>query len=58
MSIFPTRILLATDGLEEATFAARTAVDFQEDQLRTARSSRLAHRTTSTNRARGSDVAQ
>ena len=27
MSIFPTRILLATDGSEEATFAARTAVD-------------------------------
>jgi nucleotide-binding universal stress UspA family protein len=27
MSIFPTKILLATDGSEEATFAARTAVD-------------------------------
>jgi nucleotide-binding universal stress UspA family protein len=27
MSIFPTRILLATDGSEEATLAARTAID-------------------------------
>jgi nucleotide-binding universal stress UspA family protein len=27
MSIFPTRILLATDGLEEATLAAQTAID-------------------------------
>lgn len=27
MSIFPTKILLATDGSEEATLAARTAVD-------------------------------
>src|SRR5215212_5335584 len=27
MSIFPTRILLATDGLEEATLAAETASD-------------------------------
>lgn len=27
MSIFPTKILLATDGSEEATFAARTALD-------------------------------
>ena len=27
MSIFPTRILLATDGLEEATLAAETAID-------------------------------
>ena len=27
MSIFPTRILLATDGSEEAEFAARTAAD-------------------------------
>lgn len=27
MSIFPTRILLATDGSEEASLAARTAVD-------------------------------
>lgn len=27
MSIFPTKILLATDGSEEATFAARSAVD-------------------------------
>ena len=27
MSIFPTKILLATDSSEEATFAARTALD-------------------------------
>ena len=27
MSIFPTRILLATDGSEEAGLAARTAAD-------------------------------
>lgn len=27
MSIFPTKILLATDGSEEATLAARTAID-------------------------------
>src|SRR5215213_9278812 len=27
MSIFPTRILLATDGLEEATLAAQAAID-------------------------------
>ena len=27
MSIFPTRILLATDGSEEATLAAQTAID-------------------------------
>jgi len=27
MSIFPTKILLATDGSKEATYAARTAVD-------------------------------
>ena len=27
MSIFPTKILLDTDGSEEATLAARTAVD-------------------------------
>ena len=27
MSIFPTKILLATDGSDEATLAARTAVD-------------------------------
>jgi len=27
MSIFPTRILLATDGSEEATLATRTAID-------------------------------
>jgi nucleotide-binding universal stress UspA family protein len=27
MSIFPTRILLATDGSEEATWAAQTAID-------------------------------
>ncbi len=30
MSIFPTRILLATDGSEEATMAARTAADIAE----------------------------
>jgi nucleotide-binding universal stress UspA family protein len=30
MSIFPTRILLATDGSEEATLAARTAVDLAD----------------------------
>lgn len=30
MSIFPTRILLATDGSEEATLAARTAVDIAD----------------------------
>jgi nucleotide-binding universal stress UspA family protein len=30
MSIFPTRILLATDGSEEAVLAARTAVDLTE----------------------------
>ena len=27
MSIFPTRILLATDGSEDATLAAQTAID-------------------------------
>jgi nucleotide-binding universal stress UspA family protein len=27
MSIFPTKILLATDGSEEATWAAQTAID-------------------------------
>ena len=30
MSIFPTRILLATDGSEEATLAARTATDIAD----------------------------
>jgi nucleotide-binding universal stress UspA family protein len=30
MSIFPTKILLATDGSEEATLAARTAVDLAD----------------------------
>src|SRR5438270_11705818 len=30
MSIFPTKILVATDGSEEATFAARTAADIAE----------------------------
>ncbi len=30
MSIFPTKILLATDGSEEATLAARTAVDIAD----------------------------
>lgn len=30
MSIFPTRILLATDGSKEAVLAARTAVDLTE----------------------------
>ncbi len=30
MSIFPTRILLATDGSEEATLAARTAIDIAD----------------------------
>jgi nucleotide-binding universal stress UspA family protein len=30
MSIFPTRILLATDGSKEAVLAARTAVDVAE----------------------------
>jgi nucleotide-binding universal stress UspA family protein len=30
MSIFPTRILLATDGSEEAALAARTAIDVAE----------------------------
>jgi nucleotide-binding universal stress UspA family protein len=30
MSIFPTRILLATDGSEEAVLATRTAVDLTE----------------------------
>jgi nucleotide-binding universal stress UspA family protein len=30
MSIFPTKILLATDGSEEATLAARTAVDLAQ----------------------------
>ncbi len=30
MSIFPTKILLATDGSEEADLAARTAVDVAE----------------------------
>jgi nucleotide-binding universal stress UspA family protein len=31
MSIFPTKILLATDGSEEATLAARTAVDIADN---------------------------
>jgi nucleotide-binding universal stress UspA family protein len=31
MSIFPTKILLATDGSEEATLAARTAVDVAQN---------------------------
>jgi nucleotide-binding universal stress UspA family protein len=31
MSIFPTKILLATDGSEEATLAARTAVDMADN---------------------------
>jgi nucleotide-binding universal stress UspA family protein len=31
MSIFPTKILLATDGSEEATLAARTAVDLANE---------------------------
>ena len=30
MSIFPTKILLATDGSEEATLAAKTAVDLAD----------------------------
>ncbi len=30
MSIFPTKVLLATDGSEEAALAARTAVDLAE----------------------------
>ncbi len=30
MSIFPTKILLATDGSQEATLAARTAIDIAE----------------------------
>ena len=30
MSIFPTKILLATDGSEEAELAARTAIDVSE----------------------------
>ena len=30
MSIFPTKILLATDGSQEATLAARTAVDLAQ----------------------------
>ena len=30
MSIFPTKILLATDSSEEATLAARTAVDLTD----------------------------
>jgi len=30
MSIFPTKILLATDGSKEANFAARTAVDLAD----------------------------
>ena len=30
MSIFPTKILLATDSSEEATLAARTAVDLAD----------------------------
>jgi nucleotide-binding universal stress UspA family protein len=30
MSIFPTKILLATDGSEEAAFAARTAIDIAD----------------------------
>ncbi len=30
MSIFPTKILLATDGSEEATLAARTAADIAD----------------------------
>ena len=30
MSIFPTRVLLATDGSKEAALAARTAVDLAE----------------------------
>ncbi len=30
MSIFPTKVLLATDGSEEAVLAARTAVDLAE----------------------------
>ena len=31
MSIFPTKILLATDGSEEATLAAQTAVDIADN---------------------------
>ena len=31
MSIFPTKILLATDGSQEATLAARTAVDIADN---------------------------
>jgi nucleotide-binding universal stress UspA family protein len=30
MSIFPTKVLLATDGSEEASLAARTAADLAE----------------------------
>jgi hypothetical protein len=30
MSIFPTKILLATDGAKEARLAARTAVDLEQ----------------------------
>ena len=45
MSIFPTKILLATDGSREAQLAARTAADLSpEDQLRVARRLRLRHR--------------
>jgi len=31
MSIFPARVLLATDGSKEATLAARTAADIAEN---------------------------
>ena len=30
MTIFPTKVLLATDGSEEATLAARTAADIAD----------------------------
>ena len=41
MSIFPTKILLATDGSEEATLAATAAAETRdEDRIRAARSHR------------------
>ena len=43
MSILPIKILLATDGSEEAELAARTATEPAEDRLRTARGVRPAY---------------
>ena len=41
MGLFPTRILLATDGSEEAELAALRAIDLAEsDRLRVARGAR------------------